>query len=324
MKAVQLKDLVKSVKCIDKIIGDSNISISSVASITQASSNDVTFLTHHKYIKFLKTTKARACILPSQYTKYSPPGLTLIVTYDPKQVYLQLIDKLHPKKNLYKSEISNLALISNSAIIGENCCICSGTVVGENAILGNEVYIGHNTVIGNSVIIGDNTQIQSSVRIMSANIGNNCIIYSGANIGEDGFGFTLGGNKVRHIGFVKIGNNVEIGSNSCVDKGSLGNTVIRDNCKIDNLVQIGHNVIIGKNTIVAAQSGISGSTTIGESCLIGGQVGIAGHLIIGDKVIVAGKSGIINDISENQVVGGYPAVKIKQWHRQSIFLKKQI
>ena len=319
----QLNDLIKNVRYIDQTIGNMNVYISNISTITQASLTDITFLTHYKYIKFLQNTKAGACILTKEHVKYSPKELNLIITSNPQLVYLQLIDKFYPK-SLYKSEISDLALVSPSAVIGKDCCICKGAIVGKESILGNQVYIGHNVVIGNNIIIGDRTQVHSSATIVSGNIGNDCVIYSGANIGQDGFGFIPGGYKIRHVGSVKIGNNVEIGANSCVDKGSLGDTVIKDNCKIDNLVQIGHNVIIGENTFVAAQSGISGSTHIGKDCLIGGQVGIAGHLTIGDKVVVAGKSGIINDIDKDEVVGGYPAVKIKQWHKQNIFLKKQI
>ena len=319
----KLKDLITNVESIEQVVGDKNILVSNITTLNNASSDDISFFNNSKYIKDLKKTKAGVCILKEEHIKYAPKEITLIITNNPQLVCSILIDKFYPRK-IYKAGISNSAFIDSSAIVGKDCCICDGAKIGKDSVVGDNVYIGYNTVIGDNVVIGNGTHVESVATIVFAYIGKNCLIYSGVRIGQDGFGFVPGGPKVRQVGAVEIGDNVEIGANSCIDRGTLENTVIEDNCKIDNLVQIGHNVIIGKNSIIAAQTGVSGSTKIGKNCLIGGQVGIAGHLNIGDKVMAAGKSGIISNIEEDEVVGGYPAIKIKNWHRQNIFLKKQI
>ena len=123
---------------------------------------------------------------------------------------------------------------------------------------------------------------------------------------------------------VEIGNDVEIGSNTTIDRGSWRNTVIKSNTKLDNLIQVGHNVIIGKGCLVCAQSGIAGSTTIGDGVLIGGQVGIAQHLKIGDHVKIAAKSGVMHNLESGKSYGGYPAVEVHKFHRQTLFLKKNV
>ncbi|MFK7761154.1 MAG: UDP-3-O-(3-hydroxymyristoyl)glucosamine N-acyltransferase [Candidatus Midichloriaceae bacterium] len=318
-----LKDLIRDVENIEEIIEDNGALIFNISTLDNASKHDITFFHNPKYIENLKNTKAGVCILKQEDKPYAPEGITLVITKNPQFIFANLIDKFYPK-NIIKHNISKSAFIDPSAKINKNCCISEGVVIGENAVIGENSYIGHNTVIGDNVVIGDNTRIESNVTIVFAVIGKNCYIYSGVRIGQDGFGFIPGGPKIRQVGIVEIGDNVEIGANSCIDRGTLENTIIKNNCKIDNLVQIGHNVIIDENTIIAAQTGVSGSTKIGKNVLIGGQVGIAGHLNISNKVMVAGKSGIVNDIQEGEVIGGYPAIKISNWHRQNIFLKKQI
>lgn len=317
-----LKDLISGIEAIENVIGDNNIIISNISTLDNASKDHVTFLHNSKYIENLKNTKAGVCILKQDDRIHAKKNITLIITKNPQLVFAKFIDKFYPEE-IKKNSISKISCIDPSAKICANINVGNGVFIGKNALIGNNVSIGHNTIIGDNVVIGENTNIESNVTIVFAVIGENCSIYSGVRIGQDGFGFIPGGPKIRQVGIVEIGNNVEIGANTCIDRGTLENTVIKDNCKIDNLVQIGHNVIINEGTVIAAQTGISGSTKIGKNSLIGGQVGIAGHLNIGDKVMVAGKSGIVNDIQREEVIGGYPAIKISHWHRQNIFLKKQ-
>ena len=304
------------------IIGNGNMVISDISTLTSAGKSDITFFHNTKYINDLKITKAGSCILKKEHQEYAPKNISLVITKNPQLLYALLIEKFYPLKKA-EAHISKSATIDKSAKIGKNCTILDGAVIGANVVIGDDVYIGCNTVVGANVVIGNATRIESNVTIVYAVIGEFCSIYSGVRIGQDGFGFIPGGPKIRQVGVVVIGNHVEIGANTCIDKGTLESTIINDNCKIDNLVQIGHNVEIGQNTIIAAQVGVSGSTKVGSNVMLGGQVGVAGHLKIGDKAMAAGKSGIINDIAESDVVAGYPAIKINNWHRQNVFLKKQ-
>jgi len=202
---------------------------------------------------------------------------------------------------------------SKKAFIHKSCSI------GKNCEIGSFVKIGPGVSIGDNCLIGDNVSIYYS------KISNNVKLYQGVKIGGEGFGFIAKKDffkKIPQLGRVIIKENVEIGCNSTVDRGSIGDTVISKNTMIDNLVHIAHNVKIGENSIIAAMTGISGSTEIGKNAMIGGQVGISGHVKIGDNVKIAAKSGIMKDIPSNSNIGGYPAENIIDWHRGTIFLRK--
>ena len=202
---------------------------------------------------------------------------------------------------------------SKKVFIHKSCSI------GKNCEIGSFVKIGPGVSIGDNCLIGDNVSIYYS------KISNNVKLYQGVKIGGEGFGFIAKKDffkKIPQLGRVIIKENVEIGCNSTVDRGSIGDTVISKNTMIDNLVHIAHNVKIGENSIIAAMTGISGSTEIGKNAMIGGQVGISGHVKIGDNVKIAAKSGIMKDIPSNSNIGGYPAENIIDWHRGTIFLRK--
>jgi len=158
-------------------------------------------------------------------------------------------------------------------------------------------------------------------------IGSGCVLHSGVIIGSDGFGFVPQSDKnymkVAQIGNVVIGDNVEIGSNTTIDRATMGSTYIRDGVKLDNLIQVAHNVDIGENTVIAAQTGIAGSTKIGKNCMIGGQVGIIGHLTIADNVKIAAQSGIGSNIEQvGEVVQGSPAFSVGEYKRAYVLFRK--
>jgi len=152
-------------------------------------------------------------------------------------------------------------------------------------------------------------------------------MHSGVVIGSDGFGFapqeSSDFRKVPQLGNVIIEDQVEIGSNTTIDRATLGSTIIRKGAKIDNQIQIAHNVEIGENTVIAAQTGISGSTKIGRNCMIGGQVGIVGHITIADKVMIAAQSGVGKSIlMEGEVVEGSPAFGIREFQRSYVHFRR--
>src|SRR5690606_39289478 len=122
----------------------------------------------------------------------------------------------------------------------------------------------------------------------------------GAVVGADGFGFAPQADgtykAIPQMGNVVLDDNVSIGSNTTIDCATMGSTIIRKGAKIDNQVQIAHNVIIGENTVIAAQSGISGSTEIGKNCVIAGKAGIVGHLKIADHTTSGANTGISKSV----------------------------
>ena len=227
-----------------------------------------------------------------------------------------------------KTGIDKLSFIDDSAKLGSDVYIGAFAYIDENVKIGNSVKIYPQVYISENVEIKDNTVLYSGVKIYSnCKIGANCILHSGVVVGSDGFGFAPEADKnykkVPQVGNVIIEDNVEIGSNTTIDRATLGSTIIRKGVKIDNLIQIAHNVEIGENTVIAAQTGISGSTKIGKNCLIGGQVGIIGHLTIADEVKIAAQSGIGSSIkTKGEIVQGTPAYKFKNFQKSYVVFRQ--
>ncbi len=315
-----LFEIAKLIDCDFASAHHEDIKISNITTLELAESSDLTFFSNKKYEKAFYATRAGACIVDKTYKDTTQANTILLISKNPYMSYAKAIDLFYeaikPKKG---DAIHSSVKIGKNCNIGYNVVIESGVEIGDNATIGAHSFIGH------GVKIGDRARVDSGVTINYSIIGDDVVILPGARIGQDGFGFaTHHGkhHKIFHAGRVLIGNDVEVGANTTIDRGGILDTIISDGCRIDNLVQIGHNVYLGKGSIIVAQAGIAGSSVIGNYCALGGQVGIAGHLKIADGVQIAGQGGAIQDITTPGVVlGGTPAVPIKDWHRQSIFLK---
>jgi UDP-3-O-[3-hydroxymyristoyl] glucosamine N-acyltransferase len=225
-----------------------------------------------------------------------------------------------------KSGIEQPSVISENVTYGDGLYLGSFCYIGKNVTIGKEVKIYPNSYIGDNVVIGDNCLLFAGVRIYSETvIGNNCTIHSGTIIGSDGFGFAPLEDgtfkKIPQIGNVIIENDVEIGANTTIDRATLGSTFIRNGVKLDNHIQVAHNVDIDENTVIAAQTGIAGSTKIGKNCMIGGQVGIAGHLVIGNGVKIQAQSGIGKNLVDNEVVQGSPSFNYGDFAKSYVHFK---
>jgi len=200
-------------------------------------------------------------------------------------------------------------------------------VVHPTAHVHETAWIGPLAVIEEDVVIGPGCRVESrAVVCRGSRLGSNVILGPGSVIGADGFGFVPtaeGPLNVRHVGRVVIEDNVSIGANTCVDRATLGTTRIGAGTKIDNLVQVGHNVHLGSRCLIAAQTGLAGSTHVGDDVMLGGQVGVADHLELGDGAKVAAKSGVVGNIGPNQVVAGYPAVPHLKWLRAMAWVARE-
>jgi UDP-3-O-[3-hydroxymyristoyl] glucosamine N-acyltransferase len=298
-----------------------------IKSLSEADSSDLSFLSNKKYIEAYKSSKAGACIVPYNFENTSIKNIILLRAHNPYYSYSKALDLFYSSSRRIILKIMPSAYVSSSAKIGKNCYIGHNVVIEDEVEIGDDSVIESGTFIDCGVKIGSRARIDSNVSISHAIIGNDVVVLSGARIGQDGFGFATDKGihkKIYHIGRVIIGNDVEIGANSCIDRGSMNDTIIEDFCRIDNLVQIGHNAQIKKGAILVAQVGIAGSSTIGSYCALGGQVGVAGHITITDGVQIAGQGGVIQDIKEPGIMGGTPAVPIRDWHKQSIIMKKLV
>lgn len=296
-----------------KVEGNADASVASFGKIEEAIEGQLAFLANPKYEEYLYTTKASIIIVNDTQELKEPVTSALIRVPDAYTAFATLLDKYQQIQTQQLSGIQQPAYIDTTSMIGENVFIGAFAYIGEKAILGSGVKIFPNAYVGNNVVIGDNAIIHPGVKIYhNCIIGKNVTIHSGTVIGGDGFGFAPQADgsfkKVPQIGNVIIEDNVEIGSNATIDRATIGSTIIRSGAKLDNLLQIAHNVEVGSNSVIAAQSGISGSSKIGKNVMIGGQVGIVGHIQIADGTKINAQSGVSKSIkTPNTAVTGSPA-----------------
>jgi len=285
--------------------------VNALSKIEEGKKGTLSFLSNPKYEHFLYDTQASVVIVNKSLKLEKTVKATLIKVDNAYTAFSVLLDKYNTIK-LHKSGIEQPSFISESATIGANCYVGAFAYIGNNVTIGNNVKLYPQVFVGDNVSIADDTTLFAGVKIYSdCVIGKGVIIHAGAVIGSDGFGFApqVDGTyqKIAQIGNVIIEDLVEIGSNTSIDRATMGSTIIRAGVKLDNLIQVAHNVEIGKNTVIASQTGISGSTHIAENVVLGGQVGVAGHIHVAKGSQIAAQSGITKTVTlENKQWGGSP------------------
>lgn len=304
-----------------EVEGDLEATVNTLSKIEEGKMQSLSFLANLAYEEHLYTTDASIVIINKDLTLDKPikSTCTLVRVDDAYQSFTKLLEVYNQFKN-NKIGIEKQTFISESATIGNDIYLGAFAYISDNAIIGDNVKIYPQSFIGENVKIGNNTLLYAGVKIYhDCVIGDNCIIHAGAVIGSDGFGFAPNKegsfDKIPQIGNVIIENDVEIGPNNCIDRATMGSTVIKKGVKTDNLVHIAHNVVVGENTVLAGQTGISGSSKIGKNCMTGGQVGITGHITVGDNVKIAGQSGVSKNIKDNQILQGSPAFSYNDYMR---------
>ncbi len=305
--------------------GDPDLKVNKLAKIEEAGPGSLTFLANPSYTHFIYTTGASIVLVNDQFKPEQPLSCTLIRVKDPYASLAQLLD-LYKKSQPEEKGISPLAFIPPSASLGENVYVGPFVCVGEHAVIGKDSKIHAGCFIGDHVRIGENTTLFSGVKVyQECMIGNDCTLHANSVVGADGFGFAPQDDnnyrKIAQIGNVIIEDRVEIGAGTCIDRATLGSTVISRGVKLDNLIQVGHNVQIGENTVIAAQSGLAGSSKVGRNCMIGGQVGISGHLTVGDNVKIAAQTGLTSNIKDNTVIMGSPAMEASRYRKAFIHFR---
>lgn len=309
-----------------RIVGGQGKEISGVASLLDASENDISFLSNKKYSGQMATTKATTIIIGADSEKNLPEGKTFIVCANPNTAITKVAmlfapepikhpDGIHPS-----AVVSGTAKVSGSASIGACAVIEDGAEVGDNTVIGAGTYVGHFTKIGHGTLIYPNVTIREH-----CTVGSRVIIHSGVVVGADGYGYEPGPAgivKIPQIGSVRIDDDVEIGANSTIDRARFGKTWIKRGVKIDNLVHVAHNVIVGEFSMLIGQCGIAGSAVIGRGVIIAAQAGINGHITIGDGAKIAGTSGVLNDVPAGVSLVGTPAENPRDFLERILLPKK--
>jgi UDP-3-O-[3-hydroxymyristoyl] glucosamine N-acyltransferase len=292
-----------------RVEGDGMLELTGVAGPERAGVKDLIYVEAAKHLERAAASQAW-CVVAREGLPL--PGKTVLRTEQPKVAFAKAAAILR-ERPLIASGVHATAVVAPLAHLDIGVGVGPYAVIGEDARIGAGTQIGAHSVIGAGCWIGDNCRVHPHVTLYSGvRVGHRAEIHAGAVLGADGFGYAFDGErywKFPQAGIVEIGDDVEIGANATIDRGSLDDTRIADGVKLDNLVHVGHNVQIGKHTVVAAQTGISGSSRLGHHVVCGGQVGIADHCRLEDGAIAGAQAGIPTGktIRKGQPVWGTPA-----------------
>ncbi len=304
-------------------IDQSSHMITGAAELDLAESGDIALAAQSSYADDLSRTKAGVVLVSKALRDRVPSGSIAIVADKPHDIFAEILERLYPANTraIVFGDRDDLA----APIYERDVTLGANVVIGQGVEIGRGTVVGANSVIGAGVTIGRNCVIGANCTIDCAHLGNEVILHSGARIGTEGFGWLdLGrsNKKIPQLGRVIVQDRVEIGANSTIDRGALGDTVLGEGTKIDNLVQIGHNCRIGRNCLIAAMSGISGSTIVEDGVLMGGNVGTSGHLTIGAGSMIHGRAAVTKDWPAGSKLAGAPAQDIRDFWRELAVLRK--
>lgn len=303
-----------------ELVGDRNIEITHVADLQTASRGAIAFV---EKTGIEVVTQADCLIVPLDFASLVP--VPLLKTGNPRVSFSRVAAILHPRKKSIGG-VHASAVVADTAVVGAGVLLGAFTSIGEGSAVGDRAQIYPGTHIGDNVTIGKNCVFYPNVFISDGcRLGDGVILHSGARIGTDGFGYARDTHeyvKFPQIGTVVIEDDVEIGANTCIDRGALGETRIGAGTKIDNLVQIAHNVQIGKRVVIAAQTGISGSTVIEDDCVIGGQVGMGDHARVQSGAVIGSQAGVLpGKIVRPGIWWGTPVQPLDEYKRQNAHVK---
>jgi UDP-3-O-[3-hydroxymyristoyl] glucosamine N-acyltransferase len=302
------------------------IMLRGVAPLQTAGPEDVSFLDNRKYADALATTAAGAVILHRNMADHVPEGSVAIICARPYVSWARVCALFHPLPPI-AAGVHPSAVVAPTATIHPTAEIGPLAVIGDRAEIGPRCRVAPLAVIGDGVLIGADCRIGAHVTLSHACLGDRVVIYPGARIGQDGFGFAVtpeGFLSVPQIGRVLIEDDVEVGANTTIDRGSTNDTVIGAGSRLDNLVQIGHNVRLGRACVIVSQAGISGSTILGDQVVLGGQAGLTGHLQIGQRARIGAQAGVMADVPAGAEVVGSPAQPVRAFFREVATLRRLV
>jgi UDP-3-O-[3-hydroxymyristoyl] glucosamine N-acyltransferase len=306
-----------------RVLGDESVQLTGISSVQSAGPGDLVFVDDEKNLRAALESRA-AAVVAGDFAAIKPSPKPLLLAAQPRLAFARAAQLLCPEPER-KAGIHSSAIVDSAARLASNVTVEERVVIGEGARIGDNTRIGAGSVIGAKAIIGRNCNLYPNITIYpGVRLGDRVIVHSGAVLGSDGFGYvrdqaTGRYEKFPQVGRLEIEDDVEIGANTTIDRGALDVTRIGRGAKIDNLVHIGHNCQIGEDVVVAAQTGLSGSTTIEKDVILGGQVGIGEHARIEEGVLLGGQGGVLpNKVLRGKGIAfwGTPAKPVREYLKE--------
>lgn len=305
------------------LVGEADTEITGLAGIEAAGPGQLTFLSNPRYQRRLRTTQAAAVILSRDIEEVPIPSLRC---GNPYLVFARALELFYQAPETIPG-IHPTAAVADSAELGEGCSIGAHVVIGDGARIGQTAVLHPHVVIYPFAVIGDDFVAHSHAVVREyCQVGDRVVLQNSAIVGADGFGFAPRDDRSYHkivqSGIARIEDDVELGACTCVDRASVGETVVERGTKLDNLVQIGHGARVGQDTVLAAQTGIAGSTRVGDRVVFAGQVGAAGHINIGDEVLATAQTGIARSVEPGKKISGTPEMDSALWKKNYLLLHR--
>ncbi len=319
--ATFIADLVKG-----RLSGNADVEVGSVSSLSEAGSDQLSFLGNYKYLAQVPSSGAGIVLLPEDYKGELNEHAAYIYVKNPSAAFSMIVDLFAPAPVVFAPGIHSTAVVAEgvaipeSVHVGPNAVIEPGVEIGENCVIGAGCYVGHEAKLGDDCLLHPNVVIRERCLL-----GNKVAIHSGTTVGSDGFGYipgAAGHAKIPQVGIVQIDDDVEIGANVTIDRARFGRTWIKEGAKLDNLVHVAHNAIIGRYCFIVAQVGIAGSTELGDRVIAAGQAGFSGHIYVGEGTTVMGQAGVTKDTAPGEILFGTPAIPRKEYAQQALAVKK--
>lgn len=301
-----------------RVVGDAGARVVRVASLASAGEGELAFVEDEKLFESARASSASVVVAPSGA---SLEGLRCVVEVArPKLAFALAAAALNPRR-VRAASVHPTAHVAGGASLGEGVHVGAHVSVGEGSKVGEGTQLLDGVRLGERVTLGRDCVLHLNVVLYDGvSLGDRVVLHAGVVVGADGFGYVRDASGVYHkfpqVGTVVIEDDVEIGANSCVDRGALGATRVGKGSKIDNLVQIGHNVEIGERVVIAAQTGISGSTVIESDAVIGGQVGFGDHARVQSGAVIGSQAGVLpGKIVRPGVWWGTPVQPLEEYKR---------
>ena len=317
---MKLSELAAALKA--RLLGDANLEVTAVRSLSEAGATDLVFVQQPQRLEEALASPAGA-VIAGEFAA-AAMGKPLLIVAHPRLAFARAAALLAAAVERPVGVHPN-AVVHSSAHLGQGVGIAPFVVVGPHCRLGDRCRIGAGTYVGAGVVMGADCRIASNVSVYpGTRLGDRVEVHAGAVLGSDGFGYVRDpdtGEQVKfpQVGRLEIGDDVEIGAGTTIDRGALEATVIASGAKLDNLVHVGHNVRIGLNVVIAAQTGIAGSSVIEDDVVIGGQVGIGDHVVIKRGAVLGGQSGVLSHKvlrDAGEPVWGTPARPLRQYLKE--------